>query len=222
MSMDRWRRQGRGQIRHQRDAARRRHAGAAHHHDAGRAAVAAGRQRQAAVGEQRHRPPGDEQPDGDHHRPEQGPLPERQADSGRRAGDEGQRRAREPERESGAHQGGRGSRVLRGDGDDGPAPAGGRRGHRPRHRPRRRPPAARREPSNGSRTSPPRRRQSRHWRNPACQLRHERHAVDRRAAGVARHLHVDLEPHPEGRRHQPAGRDQDGRPTSRPTSARSC
>ena len=37
-----WRRQGRSQIRYQRDAARRRHAGAAHHHDAGGANAGAG------------------------------------------------------------------------------------------------------------------------------------------------------------------------------------
>ena len=49
-------------------------------------------------------------------------------------GDEGQRAAREQEREGRPHQGRRGGRVRRRDGGDGPAPAGGHRGHRPHHR----------------------------------------------------------------------------------------
>ena len=46
---------------------------------------------------------------------------------------------------------------------------------------------------------------------PAGQLRHERHAADRRAARAARHLHGGAAPHAKGRRHQPAGRNQDDR-----------
>ena len=67
-----------------------------------------------------------------------------------------------PRREDRPHQGRRGSRVRRRDGGDGPAPAGGHRGHRPHHRAQ----AGRRRRggrhSNGTRTSSPRRRQGRH------------------------------------------------------------
>ena len=112
----------------------RRHAGAAHHHDARRPAAAAGRQRQAADGDEHGRQARDAGPDGHRHRREQVDLPERQADSRSRAGDEGQRAAREQEGKDRPHQGRRGSRVRRGDGGDGPAPAGRHRGHRPDHR----------------------------------------------------------------------------------------
>ena len=46
---------------------------------------------------------------------------------------EAQRAARESERKGHPHQSGRGSRIRRGDGHDGPAPAGGSRRHRSRH-----------------------------------------------------------------------------------------
>ena len=57
---------------------------------------------------------------------------------------------------------------------------------------------------------------------PHASCGHERHAADRRAARAARHLHGGAAAHPEGRRHQPAGRNQERAPTSRRTSARSC
>ena len=60
-----------------------------------------------------------------------------------------------------------------------------------------------------------RRREGRHGRDPARQRGHERHAAHRRAARAAHHLHGGPAAHAEGRRHQPAARDEDAEQTQR-------
>ena len=223
MAMDVGGAKRRPEIRHQRDAARRRHAGAAHHHDARRADAAEGRRRHSCpmaantvgqAGQRRSRRSSPSTPQNQFYV------------NALEVAEGGDRRSRQ---DASSRTRPRRVVLIKGDKDAlysaimaamDDLPQGADRGHRPHHRAEASSPATPREASShGARPQALRRRARRHGRDPARQRGHERHAAHRRAARAAHHLHGGAAAHAEGRRHQPAARDQASRRRPTPTDA---